>query len=173
MKVLISAEQIAQRVRVLADDITAFYEGKPLTVIILMNGALLFGADLVRAIRLPLRWEAFSVSSYADDRSSGELKIRSELKNPVTGRHLLIIDDILDTGLTLKKVMTYFQRQGALSVRSCILLKKTISKSQHGLVPDWIGFEIPDRYVVGYGMDSGEEFRNLPYIAEKTEVSCV
>ena len=107
MKILFSEEQIARRIEELAMEMTAFYAGKPLTAVILMNGGLLFGADLVRAIRIPLRWEAFSVSSYADDVSSGKLKIRSELKDPVEGRHLLVIDDILDTGLTLNRVVEF------------------------------------------------------------------
>ena len=168
MKIVVSEEQIAARVKQLGDELTSFYADKPLTVIILMNGALPFGADLVRAIRLPLRWEAFAVSSYFADRSSGKLNIRSELKNSVAGRHLLVVDDILDTGLTMKKVMEHFRQQGALSVRCCVLLNKNVS-GKLSVVPDWVGFDIPDRYVVGYGLDSNEEFRNLPYIAEKED----
>ena len=166
MKVLITKQMIDQRVNELGAEISDYYEGKPLTVIVLMNGALLFAADLVRAIRLPVRWEAFSCSSYKDDRSSGELTIRSQLKNPVSDRHLLIVDDILDRGLTLKKVTEYFQQQGALSVRTCVLFDKNVS-GKYFTSPDWTGFKIPDRYVVGYGMDSNEEYRNLPYIAVK------
>ena len=166
MKVLVSESQIKRRVRKLASEITSFYDGKPLTFIVLMNGGLLFGADLARAVKLPLRWEAFSCSSYADDRSSGKLLIRSELKNPVKGRHLLVIDDILDTGFTLKKIIAHFEQAGALSVRTCVLLNKNIS-GKYYQTPDWVGFEIPDEYVVGYGMDYNEEFRNLPYIAAK------
>ena len=164
MKKLITEQQIAERVRVLAGEITAFYQGKSLTVVILMNGGLLFGADLVRAVSLPLRWEAFNCSSYFNDRSSGELKIRSELKNPVEGRHLLVVDDILDSGFTLKQVVEHFCEQGASSVRTCVLLNKNVS-GKYYVKPDWTGFDIPDRYVVGYGMDSQENYRNLPYIA--------
>ena len=166
MKVLVSESQIKRRVRKLASEITSFYDGKPLTFIILMNGGLLFGADLARSVKLPLRWEAFSCSSYADDRSSGKLLIRSELKTPVKGRHLLVIDDILDTGFTLKNIIAHFEQAGALSVRTCVLLNKNIS-GKYYQTPDWVGFEIPDEYVVGYGMDYNEEFRNLPYIAVK------
>ena len=164
MKVLVSESQIKRRVRKLASEITSFYDGKPLTFIILMNGGLLFGADLARSVKLPLRWEAFSCSSYADDRSSGKLLIRSELKTPVKGRHLLVIDDILDTGFTLKNIIAHFEQAGALSVRTCVLLNKNIS-GKYYQTPDWVGFEIPDEYVVGYGMDYNEEFRNLPFIA--------
>ena len=164
MKVLVTESQIKRRVRKLAAEITAFYDGKPLTFIILMNGGLLFGADLARAVELPLRWEAFSCSSYTDDRSSGKLYIRSNLKNPVEGRHLLVIDDILDTGLTLNRIIEHFEQVGALSVRTCVLLNKNVS-GKYYQTPNWVGFNIPDKYVVGYGMDSNEEFRNLPFIA--------
>ena len=164
MKVLVTEAQIKRRVKELAAEITAYYDGKPLTVIILMNGGLLFGADLVRAVQLPLRWEAFSCSSYTDNRSSGKLYIRSNLKNPVEGRHLLVIDDILDTGLTLNRIIEHFEQVGALSVRTCVLLNKNIT-GKYYQTPNWVGFNIPDKYVVGYGMDSNEEFRNLPFIA--------
>ena len=166
MDVLITEEQIARRVNELGDDISCFYEGKPLTVVILMNGALLFGADLVRAIKQPLRWDSFICSSYHNDSSSGELVIRCDLKNPVKERHVLIVDDVLDTGLTLKAVKANLERRGALSVRTCVLLNKNVS-GKYFIQPDWTGFDIPDQYVVGYGLDSNEEFRNLPYIAVK------
>ena len=166
MNVLVTEEQIARRVHELAAEITPFYRDKPLTVVILMNGGLLFGADLVRAIKLPLRWEAFSCSCYLNDLSSGNLKIRSELKNPVTGRDVLVVDDILDTGFTLKTIIDLFESQGALSVRSCVLLNKNVTGKFYTR-PDWCGFEITDKYVVGYGMDSNEDCRNLPCIAVK------
>lgn len=166
MKVLVTEEQIARRVRELGGEISAFYKGKPLTVIILMNGALPFGADLVRAINLPLRWEAFSCSSYSDDRSSGKLNIRGDLKNSVAGRHLLIVDDVLDTGFTMKTIIGNMLERGASSVRTCVLLNKNLS-GKFFVSPDWVGFEIPNEYVVGYGLDSNEEYRNLPYIAVK------
>ena len=166
MEILVTKEQIARRVSELGYDITSFYEGKPLTVVILMNGALLFGADLVRMIRQPLRWEAFICSSYHNDSSSGELSIRCDLKNPVNDRHVLIVDDVLDTGLTLKAVKENMERRGALSVRTCVLLNKNVDGKLF-MSPDWVGFEIRNEYVVGYGLDSNEDFRNLPYIAVK------
>ena len=166
MKVLLTEEQIARRVRELGEEITAFYEGKPLTVVILMNGALPFGADLVRAVKLPLRWDCFSCSSYSGDHSSEKMNVRSELKNPATGRHLLIVDDVLDTGFTMKTIREDMLKCGALSVRTCVLLNKNVS-GKYFIKPDWTGFDIPDKYVVGYGLDSNEEYRNLPYIAVK------
>ncbi|MBQ9336528.1 MAG: hypoxanthine phosphoribosyltransferase [Lentisphaeria bacterium] len=166
MRILVTQSQIAQRVKELAAEITKYYDGEPLTVIVLMNGAMIFAADLVREIKLPLRWEAFSCSSYENDSSSGRLKVRSELKNPVTDRHLLIVDDVLDRGFTLLKVTEFFKNLGPLSVRTCVLLNKNVSGRSFSK-PDWTGFVIPDHYVVGYGLDSNEEWRNLPYIAVK------
>ena len=166
MKTLISEQEISRRVTDLAADITAHYQGKPLTVVVILNGALLFAADLVRRIQLPLQWDTFAASSYANDRSSGNLKIRSDLKNSPAGRHILLVDDILDTGFTLKNIRELFLDRGALSVRTCILLNKHVSGKLF-TEPDWVGFEIPDEYVIGYGMDSNEDFRNLPMIAVK------
>lgn len=166
MKILLTEEQIARRVRELGEEITAFYDGKPLTVVILMNGALPFGADLVRAVKLPLRWDCFQCSSYCDNHSTGKMNVRAGLKNPADGRHLLIVDDVLDTGFTLKTIREVLLKTGALSVRTCVLLNKNVS-GKYFIEPDWTGFDIPDRYVVGYGLDSNEEFRNLPYIAVK------
>lgn len=168
MKVLITEEEIAQRVTVLGKEITAFYQGRePLTVIALMNGALPFAADLVRKIDLPLRWDTLGASSYSCDRSSGKLQIRSELKLPLEGRHVLLLDDIFDTGFTLAELKEHFLGLGALSLRTCVLLNKSTGKAKLGTEPDWSGFTIRDVYVIGYGMDSEEEYRNLPYIAVK------
>ena len=166
MKILLTEEQIARRVRELGEEITAFYDGKPLTVVILMNGALPFAADLVRAVKLPLRWDCFFCSSYHGDQSTGKMTVRAGLKNPATGRHLLIVDDVLDTGFTLKNIREDLLKAGALSVRTCVLLNKNVS-GKYFIQPDWTGFDIPDQYVVGYGLDSNEEYRNLPYIAVK------
>ncbi len=163
MKILVSEKKIARRVAELGESITEAYRGKDLTVVVIMNGALLFGADLVRRIQLPIRIDLFAASSYENDRSSGKLKIRSELKNSPAGRHLLLVDDILDTGFSMKCIREHLAGSGALSIRTCVLLNKHVGGKQF-LAPDWVGFDIPDRYVVGYGLDSEEEYRNLPYI---------
>lgn len=168
MRILITEEEIAQRVASLGKEITAFYQGKePLTVIALMNGALPFAADLVRKIDLALRWDTLGASSYSCNRSSGELQIRSELKLSVRGRHILLLDDIFDTGFTLGCLKEHFLGLGALSLRTCVLLNKSKESAKLCTEPDWSGFTIGDVYVIGYGMDSEEEYRNLPYIAVK------
>ena len=163
MKILVSEEEIAKRVAELGESITEAYKGKDLTVVIIMNGALLFGADLVRRIHLPIRIDQLAASSYVNDSSTGKLKIRSELKIPPAGRHILLVDDILDTGFSMKCIREHMAGSGALSIKTCVLLNKHVAGKQF-LTPEWVGFDIPDRYVVGYGLDSEEEYRNLPYI---------
>jgi hypoxanthine phosphoribosyltransferase len=165
MDILVSAEAIQKRVAELGAELTAFYQGKPLTVICLLNGALPFAADLMRAIDLPLWYDSFAVSSYVNTQSTGELKVRSALKLPVKDRHILLIDDVLDTGFTLKCIIRDFQDMGAASIKSCVLLNKNV---EHKLFtePDWVGFNINNEFVVGYGLDYNEEYRNLPYIGK-------
>ncbi|MBE6380912.1 MAG: hypoxanthine phosphoribosyltransferase [Lentisphaerae bacterium] len=163
MKVLISAEQIRDRVQTLGRIIEEHYKGQPLTIVCLMNGAMPFAADLMRAIDLPLWYDTFAVSSYVNTRSTGELKVRSALKLPVKDRHILLVDDVLDTGFTMSCIIRDFGNLGALSVKSCVLLNKNV-KEKLFVDPDWVGFEIADEFVVGYGLDYNEEYRNLPYI---------
>ncbi|MBE6366767.1 MAG: hypoxanthine phosphoribosyltransferase [Lentisphaerae bacterium] len=163
MDVLVSAESIRQRVAELGTELTEYYRDQPLTVICLLNGALPFAADLMRAIDLPLWYDSFAVSSYVSTKSTGELKIRSALKLPVKDRHILLVDDILDTGFTLHCIIRDFAQMGALSVKSCVLLNKKVDHKLFA-APDWVGFEIDDEFVVGYGLDHNEKYRNLPYI---------
>ena len=127
------------------------------------NIAMIFASDLMRRIDLPVQYDSFAVSSYVNTHSTGELKVRSALKLSLENRHVLLIDDILDTGFTLKCIIRDFLKIGALSVRSCVLLNKNI-KDKLFAEPDWVGFEISDEFVVGYGLDYNEEYRNLPYI---------
>ncbi len=167
VEILFSEEQIRSRTARLAEELTAFYRGRPLTAVILLNGGLFFAADLLRSIRLPLQVDTLSVSSYENDRSSGKLSIRAPLKLSPEGRHLLLIDDILDTGLTLAKTIEFLQNAGAASVRACVLLDKILPPGQSKLAScDWYGFRVPNHYVVGFGLDSGERFRNLPWIGK-------
>ena len=164
MKVLLTKEEIARRVAELGAEITQSYQGKDLTVVVILNGALLFASDLVRQIELPLRIDSFAASSYEHDHSSGTMTVRSHLKLPVQNRNILLIDDILDTGLSMKFLVRHFQDLGAASVKTCVLLDKMLDHKHYGKV-DWCGFRIPNRYVVGYGLDSEEMYRHLPYIA--------
>ena len=163
MKVLLTENEIAARIAQLGGEITEVYRGKELTVIVMMNGAVIFAADQLRKIDLPLYVDCISASSYENDRSTGKITVRSALKLPVHGRHILLVDDILDTGLSMKYTVHYFLGLGAASVKTCVLMDKMLETKQ--FVPaDWVGFRIPDRYVVGYGLDSDEHYRNLPYV---------
>ena len=163
MDVLLSEEMLRKRVAELGAELTEYYRGKPLTLICLLNGAMIFASDLMRHIDLPVQYDSFAVSSYVNTQSTGELKVRSALKLPVAGRHILLVDDILDTGFTMKCIIRDFMKVGALSVKCCVLLNKT-TKDKLFTTPDWVGFEVPERFVVGYGLDCDEEYRNLPFI---------
>ena len=168
MKILLTESRIAERISEIGHEITAAYRGKDLTVVVMMNGAVIFAADLLRKIEIPLQVDSFAASSYENDKSTGSLKIRSSLKLPVRGRHVLLVDDILDTGFSMKNAVNYFREQGAASVKTCVLMDKDIPRTAFAAA-DWTGFHIPDRYVVGYGLDSEERYRNLPYVGILTE----
>ena len=165
MEILFSNDEIAARVAQLGDEISERYAGKPLILVALMNGALPFAADLMRAIRLPLQLDTLSVASYHACRSSGELEFRSRNKLDPAGKHILIADEVLDTGVTLRHVVEYFRKLGAVDVKTAVMIEKMIERPNGLAHADWAGFRIPDRYLVGYGLDADEEYRNLPCIA--------
>ncbi len=166
-RVLISEEAIRKRVAVLADEIAQAYPDsrEGITLVTVLAGSIIFLADLIR--RLPMRMKVglVSVSSYAGKtaRSSGATLTSNDLPD-VQGRDVLIVDDILDTGETLRLVQSEVHRAGARSVRSIVLLRKT-AKAPSDVFVDFVGFDIRDAFVVGYGLDYGDLYRNLPYIA--------
>ena len=164
METLFTARQIADRVAAMGREIRDFYQAKPLTLLVIANGAIFFGADLARAVELPLWIDVLPAGSYAGHRSTGRLRLRGEPKLPIEGRHLLLVDEVLDTGVTLRSLEEHFGGSGALSVRSAVMITKKRSRPDGIARADWSGFEVSDRYLVGYGMDSHEEFRNLPDI---------
>ncbi|MBR7104717.1 MAG: hypoxanthine phosphoribosyltransferase [Lentisphaeria bacterium] len=164
MDVLFTAEEISVRVREMGAEITRFYKDKPLTVIVLASGGIFFGADIMRAIDLPIWVDCLGVASYINDKSSGQIKCRSQLKLDCSGRHVLLVDEVLDTGKTLFEVRKMLLEQGALSVKSAVIVTKEVDRSRTVAEADWTGFRCPDRYLVGYGLDSNEEYRNLPFI---------
>ena len=165
MKIVISATELKKRAAELGAEITEYYKGKELTVVAVMNGAMIFAADLVREIDLPLELDSVAVSSYNHLESSGELNFRCSIKNSVKDRHVLLVDDIFDTGFTASEIMKHFKESGALSTECCCLLnKKDVAKKAPA--PKWTGFDIPKVFVVGYGLDADEKYRNLPDICE-------
>ncbi len=165
MQILFSASEIAGRVAAMGSEITGYFHGKPLTLVALMNGALPFAADLMRAIDLPIHCDSLGVASYRNCRSSGALNFRSTLKLNPAGRHILLADEVLDSGVTLREVRRYFLERGAAGVYSAVMVEKERERPDGIAHADWAGFRTPDRYLVGYGLDADEEYRNLPYIA--------
>jgi len=165
MNVLITPEQIRERLDSLAIEISQAYDDKPpITVVGILNGCLMFVADVVRRIDLPLRVAFISASSYhGTSTTSGKLEIIDGLLPDLNGRKVLLLDDILDTGKTLTRVVAHLLDRGAASVKVAVLLRK-IGRQEVPFEPDFIGFTIPDKFVVGYGLDFDDEYRHLPYI---------
>lgn len=160
---LISAEAILARVRELGAQITADYAGRELMVIVVLKGGLLFAADLLRAIRVPLSLEYIRAKSYDGDHSKGNVELRVLPEQPLHGKHVLFVEDILDTGRTTAAIMDTAKDSGAASIRLCVLL----DKPSHRTTPvqaDYVGFTIDDHFVVGYGLDYNEHHRELPAI---------
>ncbi len=162
-KILISQKAIAAKVKKIAEKITEDFNGKPLTIICLSNGAIIFAADLIRKINSPLQFDIVSVSSYRGDKSTGTVKLDKGLKLCIKNRHIIIVDDILDTGRTLKKVIEEISKEHPAAIHTCVLLNK-IARREIEIDADYCGFEIPDYFVVGYGLDYNEAYRNLPFI---------
>ncbi len=162
-RMLITEEQIARRVKSLAREIEQDYVGRELVVVSLLNGTVMFLADLVRHLSLPLRLDFIGVSSYGAGTESGELVYTKELRLDVKGREVLLVDDILDTGKTLSHVTKKLRLLKPKRIRTCVLLDKKARRVEK-VEADYVGFEIPDSFVVGYGLDFAEKYRNLPFV---------
>jgi hypoxanthine phosphoribosyltransferase len=162
---LISEERLQARIRELGQQIREEYGDRTITCIAVLKGSFLFLADLVRAMGGPVRIEFLGVSSYhGGTRSSGAVAITQDLKNPVEGQDCLVVEDIVDTGRTLSYLLRLLQVRNPRSLKICSLLDKPANREVE-LPVDYAGFVIPDEFVVGYGLDLGELYRNLPYIA--------
>jgi hypoxanthine phosphoribosyltransferase len=164
MRVLIPEDQIRQRVDELAPQIARAYAGQPLTIVGVLTGCLVFLADLIRRLDMPLKIALVQASSYRGrSTTAGDLHVQDELLPDLKGRHILLIDDILDTGKTLKHLVEHLRSLGVASVRTAVLLRKE-GRQEVEIEPDFIGFTIPNEFVVGYGLDFDDEHRNLPFI---------
>jgi hypoxanthine phosphoribosyltransferase len=162
--VQISREAIAERVQQIGERIARDHAGQPLHLICVLNGAFLFMADLVRAIDLPLSVDFISVSSYGSRlETSGEVRLVKDLDQSLKGKHVILIEDIIDTGLTMRYLLGYLEGRGPLSVKVATLLSKP-SRRVVDVHVDYVGFEIEDAFVYGYGLDIGHQFRNLPFV---------
>jgi len=162
-RVLITEAQIARRIRVMARDIERDFRDREMVVVSLLNGTVMFLADLIRHLNLPLRLDFMGVSSYGLGTESGELIFTKELRLDVRGRDVLLVDDILDTGKTMSRVLPKIQALQPRRLKICVMLDKP-SRRIEKIEADYVGFKIPDFFVVGYGLDFAERYRNLPFV---------
>jgi hypoxanthine phosphoribosyltransferase len=160
---LISRTRLARRVTALARQIEKDFAGCDLVIVALLNGTVVFLADLLRRLSLPLRLDFIGVTSYRDGDAPGSLVFTKELRLEVRGRDVLLVDDILDTGRTLARVLAKLRALQPRRVKICVLLDKP-SRRVENLAADYVGFTIPNEFVVGYGLDYGERYRNLPFV---------
>ena len=171
LKVLISREELAARIKELGEEIRKSNEGaEAITVVGVLKGSFMFLADLVREIDLPLEVDFLGVSSYGmDTKSSGVVKFTRDLSSSIQGKHVLLVEDIIDTGLTMAYLLDNFKARNPASVQVCTLLHKPCNQKCE-LDIDFKGFTIDDHFVIGYGLDLAERYRNLPYIGYLTDI---
>jgi hypoxanthine phosphoribosyltransferase len=163
VEVLIDSGALMQRVKELGAQIAKDYLGKDLTLVGILKGSVFFTTDLARAIDLPLTLELLGVSSYVGTETTGEVRITSDVTKPMAGKHILIVEDIIDTGLTMNFLLHNLQAREPASVKICALLEKP-ARARAKVPIDYKGFVIEDKFVVGYGLDYDEKYRNLSFI---------
>lgn len=169
VKVLIGTEEIAKRVNEIGAQISKDYEGKDLIVVGILKGAFVFMSDLIRVIEAPLEVDFMATSSYGQStQTSGVVQLRKDLDTSIEDRDVLIVEDIIDSGLTLSYLSELLRSRKPASVKTVVLLDKP-DRRQTSFVPDYIGFSIPDEFVVGYGLDNNHKFRELPYVGVVSE----
>lgn len=163
-RVLLSEKEIIAKVKELGHELTQDYIGKELLVVGILKGSNVFMSDLIRQINLPLKIDFMMVSSYGNaTQSTGVVKIIKDIEQNISGKHVLIVEDIIDSGLTLKYLTEMLYNRKPASIKLCALLDKPARRKENVEV-DYVGFEMPDEFLVGYGIDYAEHYRNLPYI---------
>jgi hypoxanthine phosphoribosyltransferase len=162
-RILITEDQIARRLLAMSRDIQRDFQGREMVIVSLLSGTVMFLADLIRHLSLPLRLDFIGVSSYGIGTESGELVFTKELRLDVRGRDVLLVDDILDTGKTMTRVLGKMRVLKPRRIKTCVLLNKAARRVE-AVEADYAGFEIPDYFVVGYGLDFAERYRNLPFV---------
>ena len=165
VNVMFTAEQVAARVAKIAAEINKDYAGHQVTFICALKGAVIFMADLVRLVNLDSRMEFIRVSSYGNKaESSGDIRLDAPLEVDLKGKHVILVDDIVDRGYTAKWLQDYMKEFSPATVRLCALLDKPERRQAKGVEIEYLGFTIPDKFVVGYGLDYSQRYRQLPYI---------
>jgi len=162
-RILITDQMLAARIASLGRQIERDFRGREMVVVALLNGTVMFIGDLIRHLTQPLRLDFMGVSSYGKGTESGDLVFTKELRLDVRGRDVLLVDDILDTGRTVRRVLEKLRLLGPRRIRTCVLLDKP-SRRVEKVKADYIGFQIPDAFVIGYGLDYAEKYRNLPFV---------
>jgi len=166
LEVLFSQEEIAERIAELGAEITRDYAGKELVLVSVLKGSCVFLADLMRAIDLKLTIDFMAVSSYKNEtKSTGDVEILKDLSNPIRGKDVLLVEDIIDTGLTFSRLLEILASRGANSIKLASFLDKPEPRIKTELKIDYTGFVVPNKFVVGYGLDAAGRYRNLPFIA--------
>lgn len=162
-RVLLTEEQIHSRIQELGQELAGEYEGKHPIFVGILKGVVLFFSDMVRAIPIDCQFDFMCVSSYKGTQSTGTINVKMDLSADIAGRHVVILEDIIDSGLTLKHTVEYLKTKGPASVKICTLLDKP-DRRMADIQADYVGFTIPNEFVVGYGLDYDEAYRNLPYV---------
>lgn len=166
LEILFSEDQIRRRIKEIGQAITADYAGKELVLVGVLKGSCPFLADLMREIDLNLTIDFMAVSSYKDGtRSTGDVEILKDLSNPIRDKHVIVVEDIVDTGLTLSRLLEILESRGAASIKLASFLDKPEPRIKTELKIDYTGFVVPNKFVVGYGLDAAGRYRNLPFIA--------
>jgi len=169
MKTLLSEQTLRKGVQQMAEEVNRAYEGRALTIVGVMTGSIVLLADMIRLLDMPLRVGVVQASSYRGATTRGPLVINSDLMPDIANHDVLVVDDILDTGNTLDELLTLMEKLGPSSIRTAVLLRKQ-GRQEVNLHPDFVAFEIPDEFVVGYGLDYHDQYRNLPFVAALEEV---
>lgn len=165
IKVLFDEQQIRERVRQMGHQINEDYRGEEILVVGVLKGAFIFMADLVRELELPVQLDFLQVSSYGKATvSSGEIHIKKDLDDAIEGKHVLIVEDIIDTGITLSRICEILQTRNPASLKMCCLLDKPSRRLVPAVRPDYVGFSIDDHFVVGWGLDYDQQYRQLPVV---------
>lgn len=163
-KILIDEKTLQKRIKQLAAQITEDFKGKKITLICILKGSLYFFADLTKRIDLESEIEFVRISSYEGEKSTGKISLKLDTDEPVTGKNVIVIEDIIDTGRTLSYLMNYLKEQKPKKLKLCTLLDKPERREVKGIKVNYTGFTIPNRFVIGYGLDLDQKYRNLPQI---------